>query len=309
MSSDWHHLLDFIKAQHGQPLALATLIATDGSSYRQSGARLLVNESGQHCGSLSGGCLEDGIARVALDVLSDGQVRTERINTEAHFGCPGVLTILIEKIEPLGLLNDIVQKVIARETFTITTNFLGENEGFVEEVSPRPRLIVVGWTSDQDALFQLAQTLNWECHRIVKEEGMIKHLPKSANESVSACPSEELLDQFPPDAATAILIMSHHLATDLSFLKRAVQAGFPYLGLLGSKRRREKLLNELGESGLLEDQNWLSRFHAPVGLDLGATHPTTIALSIISEIQARFNGSQAGFLSDRKECTQQTSTL
>lgn len=303
ISSDWHHFPEFIQSHHGEPLALATLISVDGSSYRRTGARLLINSAGRHIGSLSGGCLEDGIARVALGVMTSGQARTETIDTQPHFGCPGTLTILIEKVAPNSWLSEVASLILKRETFTLTTSdhgtSLGESEGFQEQVAPRPRLVVIGWTADQEPLFQLAHTLNWDCHRIVKEEGMIKELPMVSAESLSAFPAAELKDHFPPDETTAVLIMSHHLATDLAFLSSAAEANYPYLGLLGSRKRREKLLHELGNQGLLEKADWVESFYAPTGLDLGATHPSTIALSILAEIQAVFAETSGGFLSHK----------
>lgn len=299
MSSDWHHLTEFIQAHSGEPIALATLVSCEGSSYRKAGARLLVSQSSQHSGSLSGGCLEESIAKTALVVLADGKPRSERVDTQPHFGCPGVLTIQIEKIPPHGLLDEISNNISQRETFSLTTDstktILGEsqnkdeNESFTEVVTPPTRLLVIGWTSDQDPLFQMAQHLHWDCIRIVRDEQILAETTPVAHEDCLTCPPEELSHRFPPDAATAVLIMSHHLATDLAYLKSAAAANYCYLGLLGSRRRREKLLHELGESGLLEDSSWLANFHGPVGLDIGAQHPATIALSILAEIQAKLH--------------------
>lgn len=303
MSSDWHYLLDFIRSHRGEAMALATLVDREGSSYRHTGARMLVSLSGSYAGSLSGGCLEEGLAGVAGRVLEDGKVRTERIDTRPHFGCPGKLTIRIEKVEPGGLLDEIERRVSQRDEFQIVTSgsgsSLGTGEGFVEEVGTRPRLVVVGWTSDQDPVFKMAGLLGWECHRIVRDQRMAAEVVGVAGESVVASSGDELRDLFKPDKSTAVLVMSHHMATDLSFLKSAVVGGYAYVGLLGSRRRRESLLAELGEVGLLENDEWVRRFHAPVGLDLGAEHPATIALSVVAEIQAVFAGRAAGFLRDR----------
>ncbi|MBK1833805.1 XdhC family protein [Roseibacillus ishigakijimensis] len=304
MSNDWHHLLAFLQEHRHRPLALATLVAREGSSYRQPGARLLVAPGGPSVGSLSGGCLEEGIAQVAQRVLADGQARTERIDTRPHFGCPGKLTILIEKLPPGGLREAITTRIANRETFTLSTNAtetrLGAPESahdFVETVHPRPRLLVVGWTADENPLFEMAQILHWECYRLLKSPR--QQVAQVAHEFATFCPAEELEERFPPDSATALLVMSHHLATDLAFLNAAIPANYSYLGLLGSKRRREELLAELGARGLLEDPTWVERFYAPVGLDLGADNPATIALAILAEIQAVFAHRQGGFLRER----------
>jgi len=293
-SSDWHHLRAFINANAESDLALATIVAVDGSSYRKAGARLLVNADGDYAGSLSGGCLEYGVSKVALQVLGDGQLRTEVIDTQPHFGCLGVLTIVVEKV-PECLLQDILHGLDQRQTFQLFTTAEGTQLSepaqpalFTEDVSPRPRLIVVGWTSDQEPLFQMAALLGWECIRVVKDEAIASATPVITGERVVTCSAPTLGEQFPPDPQTAVLIMSHHMATDLSFLSSAARENYAYIGLLGSKRRREKLLAELGEQGLLENADWTRNFRGPVGLDIGAEHPSTIALSILAEIQSSF---------------------
>ena len=58
----------------GTPCALATVIRVQGSAYRHEGAKLVVAADGQHCGNVSGGCLEDDVREVALRVLDAGGV-------------------------------------------------------------------------------------------------------------------------------------------------------------------------------------------------------------------------------------------
>ena len=53
-----------------QPLALATLVRAQGSSYRRPGARMLICPDGTTAGSLSGGCLEEEVARRAFDAMN-----------------------------------------------------------------------------------------------------------------------------------------------------------------------------------------------------------------------------------------------
>jgi xanthine dehydrogenase accessory factor len=73
----------------------------------------------------------------------------------------------------------------------------------------------------------------------------------------------------------AVVIMSHHLASDTSYLREMANAGGPeYVGLLGPRSRREHIANELGEA-----MNALRpRLHSPVGLNIGAITPEGIAL-------------------------------
>ena len=90
------------------PLALATLVAVEGSSYRQPGARLLVDAEGRVlAGAVSGGCLEGDVAARAAEVCAPGAGRRLTYDLRADletiwgFGaaCDGVAHLLLE---PLG---------------------------------------------------------------------------------------------------------------------------------------------------------------------------------------------------------------
>ena len=71
-------ILDAIEelAARGDEMALATIVATRGSTYRRAGARLLVPARGEPIGNISGGCLEGDVARIGREVLAAGAPRT-----------------------------------------------------------------------------------------------------------------------------------------------------------------------------------------------------------------------------------------
>jgi xanthine dehydrogenase accessory factor len=288
-------------------MALASLVTHEGSSYRQPGARMLVAANGSFSGSLSGGCLEEGIARVARRVIASGCSESLDIDTRPHFGCPGKLQVFVEPLSR-NLVDEVFAGVAQRREFHLATFFEGEGTRIfredeedpnqsgvlIEKVSPRLRLIVIGWTTDSDPLLQMASLLGWELHRVSRSAMMAV-----ASETVTVCEEGEFAKEFPPDEMTAVLIMTHRLITDLGFLKAVLPEDYPYVGMLGSRRRRETLLAEAGACGLLGDPSVAERLYAPIGLDLGGEHPASIALAILAEVQAVFTGSSAGFLRDR----------
>ena len=91
--------------------------------------------------------------------------------------------------------------------------------------------------------------------------------------------------------------MTHNYLHDRALLEQWLPSPALYLGVLGPKRRTERLLGEM-PPGLVTDDA-LSRLHSPVGLDIGADTPELIALSIIAGIQAVAAGRPGGFLRDR----------
>ena len=80
--------------------------------------------------------------------------------------------------------------------------------------------------------------------------------------------------------------MSHHYPTDLQSLGVLLESRAPYIGVLGPRRRTERLLDELFSARPELAGRDLSRVYAPLGLDLGAQTPVQIALSAIAEMQA-----------------------
>jgi xanthine dehydrogenase accessory factor len=95
--------------QHQQRCAIATIIKTQGSVYRRTGARMLMTESGQMVGAISGGCLESDIFERAQSLIFEGGApQMVRYDTSASddlvwglgLGCNGVIDVLIESLEP-----------------------------------------------------------------------------------------------------------------------------------------------------------------------------------------------------------------
>ena len=93
-------------AAEDQPAVLATVMKTEGSSYRMPGARLLLTQDGQHVGGISGGCLEDDIVKKAWWLTANGPVLRrydttpdgELSNDGYGLGCNGIIHVLLERV-------------------------------------------------------------------------------------------------------------------------------------------------------------------------------------------------------------------
>lgn len=91
-------------AERNEPMALATIVATRGSTYRRAGARYLVPATGEPIGNLSGGCLEDDVARAGREVMASGQPRLMTFDMTAEgeeiwgygLGCNGAIDVFVE---------------------------------------------------------------------------------------------------------------------------------------------------------------------------------------------------------------------
>ena len=95
---------------------------------------------------------------------------------------------------------------------------------------------------------------------------------------------DELAQHVDLAAFDAVLVMSHHLTTDEAYLRQLASVSIPYIGVLGPRDRKRRLLEALGTAA----HDLAERLHGPVGFDIGAGSPESIALSILAELQAVF---------------------
>lgn len=161
----------------------------------------------------------------------------------------------------------------------------GQPEVFFEYVPPPLRLLIFGAGDDAQPLSRMAHELGWT---------VSVHDPRPAYAQASRFPEAREVVLLPPadvgrvtiDDRTVAVIMTHHYLHDLPLLRGLLPRGLRYLGLLGPKKRAEKLLADLRREGLSFGPEELETLHAPVGLDLGGTGPESVALAILAEIQA-----------------------
>lgn len=142
----------------------------------------------------------------------------------------------------------------------------GALEVYIEPVLPVPHLVVVGRSPMAQTLADLARVLGWRAERLDRAE-------------FSAAAVGE----------RSMVVVATQGHGDEESLEQAVAARPAYIGLVGSRKRGAAVLGYLAERGLSQDQ--LDRVRVPVGLDLGRTAHTEIAVSILAElVQLRASG-------------------
>ena len=148
-----------------------------------------------------------------------------------------------------------------------------------------PKLLLLGAGPDAAPVVDLAARLNWRVTLVDHREAYADptHFPLA--ERVIHARAQELLAAVDPSQFSAAVVMSHHLPSDLEYLRALARTRIGYVGLLGPAVRRERLLADLSEA-----QSLRARLHAPVGLALGGRSPESIALAIVAEIHAHLHG-------------------
>ncbi len=329
-----HELKKIIEAylknrKQSQKAVLATVVALEGSSYRKPGVRMLVFENGQMIGAVSGGCVEKEVFRQALTVFSDGIPKIMTYDGRYRLGCEGILYILIEPFQPSDVFLDVFFKAIKdRSEFQISAYYQkkeGSKSGvgtifefkdsrfamhptnqidpdlevYRDRLKPCFKLVIIGAEHDAVQLCLLAGLLGWEVTIVAhpSEEKQISDFP-GAHEIITPFPEEFDCDGI--DMQTAVILMTHSYVKDLQYLIALQKSRHAYLGILGPKKRREKLLNEFLEFCPEVTDAFFGSMYGPAGLNIGAETPQEIAVSILSEILAVINRKSPIFLRDKK---------
>ena len=155
-----------------------------------------------------------------------------------------------------------------------------------QSLAPAPRLLICGGGPDAEPVSNMAITLGWQVC-------VLDHRPAYAIERRFPGADVRLIEwrataDLPETASCdAAVIMSHHLPSDAKYLRALVDANGPrYIGLLGPTARRNRVVQESG----VGVEALGSKLHGPIGLDIGALTPESIALAIVSEIHAWLAG-------------------
>ena len=155
-------------------------------------------------------------------------------------------------------------------------------EIFLEIIMPPPTLIIVGGVLIAVSLTSLAKMLGYRTIVIDPRKAWgNKERFLDVDQLIQAWP-EDAFEQVKITRSTAITMLTHDPKLDDPALKIALNSPAFYVGALGSKSTHAKRRTRLLSDGVTEAQ--LSRLHAPIGLNIGATSPAEIALAIMSEI-------------------------
>ncbi len=223
---------------------------------------------------------------------------------------PGTCLLLTEDgniTDTAPSLNDILigdaKEVFEKQSSAFKNYIINTNEStvFIEFVKPAVSLIAIGAGNDVMPLIALADVLGWESTVIDGRANYAKQerFPSACQVLVSK--PENVLEQITIDDQTVFVLMTHNYNYDMAMLKALVERNVVYIGMLGPKKKLDRILEELKDEGLNLTEQQLSVIHGPVGLDIGAETPEEIALSIIAEIKAVLSGRQGKLLKDSVE--------
>ena len=243
--------------QRNQAGALCTIIRSHGSTPRHTGSKMLVYADGTFSGSVGGGELENRVLAEARQSILDGRPRLLQYNmTDPAKGDPGVCG--------------------------------GQVEVYVEPLTPKPVLVVIGAGHVGKAVVHLARWLGF--YVVVNDDRPEFCTPQAVPgaDQYLLGPIADLPRQLEITPWTYLVLTTRGVNVDIPGLPALLESPAAYLGVIGSQRRWATTRVQLLEQGI--SPGLLDKVHSPIGLELKAETPEEIAVSILAEIIMLRNG-------------------
>jgi xanthine dehydrogenase accessory factor len=157
-----------------------------------------------------------------------------------------------------------------------------ELELFVEPLASEPVVYVFGGGHVSLQIVPLAARVGFKV--VVVDDRAEFADPDNFPEAwkVHQYPFEGVLDKFPVDESSYFVIVTRGHIHDKTVLTQALRTPAKYVGMIGSRRKRNMIYDALLKEGFTKAD--MDRVHAPIGLDIGAETPEEIAVSIVGEL-------------------------
>jgi xanthine dehydrogenase accessory factor len=234
----------------GEPFAVATVVRYEAPISGKPGNKAIIQADGKICGWIGGGCAQPVVAKEALKALADGRPRLVRISPSSS--------------PEEGIVD-----------YTMTCHSGGTLDIFIEPVLPRPHVLILGRSPIAQTLCKLAKTIGYAVS--VAAEG-------ADRETFPEADRVQANFDFAGSTMTekSLIVVSTQGESDEEALEAAIQTGSNYIAFVASKTKATKTLEYLKERGIPPDR--LVMVRAPAGIDIHASSPEEIAVSILAEI-------------------------
>jgi len=244
-----------------KPFAIATVVRVHGSSSARCGSKALIDARGRVVtGWVGGGCAESVVRAEALKAIAAEKPQLITLDMQDEVLGVGM---------PCGGMMDV----------------------YIEPVLPKPELVIAGHGTIAETLARLGHLMNFSVtvHDPSAEPEKFPHARRVISRDFDV---REIT--FGPQ--TFVVIATQH-KNDHIWLQRALEGQAAYVALVASAHRSQLVLDYLLAEGMPAEK--IRRVWAPAGLDLGASSPEEIALSVISQIVAARHGGTALPLKDK----------
>jgi xanthine dehydrogenase accessory factor len=234
----------------GEPFATASVVRFQAPISGKPGDKAIIYANGRMWGWIGGGCAQPAVIKEALRALADGQPRLVRISPNAA--------------SEEGIID-----------YTMTCHSGGTLDIYIEPVLPKPHILILGRSPVAQTLARLGKTIG---HRVSAVAPGADH---EQFPGVDLLKAELNLDELKVTPDTFIVVSTQG-ENDEEALELAAKTDAGYIAFVASKVKAEKVCEYLRQAGVSAER--VGQIRAPAGIDLHATLPEEIAVSILAEI-------------------------
>ncbi|HIY39375.1 MAG TPA: XdhC/CoxI family protein [Candidatus Agathobaculum merdigallinarum] len=251
-----------------QPFALVEIAEASGSMPRHQGATMLVRADGSIEGTIGGGLMEKDAIEKAKQVIAEGtdaelsfdMSSKDAANSDLICGGKGLLSIRYYS----GNAAD-EQLIQALETVDKGRLYICGGGHVSLQIARIADLLEIPVTVIEDRAEYATDTRFPEAEKVVVDA--------FENIDITGLQEQDMV----------VIITRGHLG-DRAALTWAVQTDAGYIGMIGSRQKRDLIYQKMMEDGTAEEK--LQKVHSPIGLSIGAQTPAEIAVSIMAELIA-----------------------
>ena len=292
-------------------MCLVTLVGIDGSAPRPLGSQIAVAEDGDAQGYITGGCAEASIVAEALDLISKSQNRLVRYGEGSPYKdialpCGSGIDVYFDTSITPHVIDDVVIGLSARRPMALKTDIgngttvlagfkdrlpLRDGDTFTRPYVPTFKLFLAGKGPVVRALSTLAQQAGVNVIAASPEDATLAAIENLSVTKLHLNAPEDFAPA-PLDPWCAAVTLFHDHEWEPPILTHFLGSDCFYVGALGSRRTHATRLDALTTQGVPKAQ--LERLRGPVGLDIQASTPSELAISILAEIIQTYRTAERG---------------
>lgn len=277
----------------GRPVALCAVVQTRGSTPQAAGASMIVRSDQSTVGTLGGGCVEAEVRRRAFELLQRRESALLDFVLDHDYGwddgliCGGRMTIGVAPLfapDDLAPYREAVSLARSHHPawFPVVVAHEGRRAAYRVFLEVPPTLLIAGAGHVGHALAKLAVDLDFRVVVIDDRADFASAARFDSRVRLIVGDIARALADYPLDESCYVAIVTRGHQHDEQALAAVLRRTAGYLGLIGSKRKRRLIFDDLKEQGITDEQ--LARVHTPIGLDIGALTVPEIAVSIAAQL-------------------------
>lgn len=248
-------VFDWIKRAHelkkkGRPFAVATVINTVAPTSAKPMSKAIIHQNGDIEGWIGGGCSIHTVITEGLNCIQSGKA-------------------IVLRLSPENISKD---KVTYKKEVFLNCESGGTLEFHIEPVLPMTKLIIYGSTPTVYALAKIGSLLNYECYICSPNAEFVKELSDNV----------QVLKDYKVFSDQSVSVVATQGENDLHALKSAIDSKSSFISMIISNKKASSLFFQLEKEGYSEED--ISRVKFPAGMDINASTPEEIAVSILAEL-------------------------